>query len=148
MRRVLSLVIVLSSFAFIGSVSPASADDTRLYATMTGSAERPGPGDPDGIGRAVVTVNTTSKQVCVVMQFTNVTLPATGFHIHLAPVGSPGPVVVAFSAPTAYQSYQCVSVENNALLQNLVANPGQYYINLHTTPDYAAGAIRGQLQAG
>jgi len=35
---------------------------------------------------------------------------------------------------------------NEALLDNIAANPGQYYINIHTTPTYPAGAIRGQLQ--
>jgi len=147
MRRTLALVAVVSSFAVLASISPASADDARLYAIMTGAAERPGPGDPDGIGRAVITINDAANQLCVAVQFSNVTLPTSGFHIHLAPTTAPGPVVVPLAAPTTNQSYQCVTVSDEALLDNIAANPSQYYINLHTLPLYAAGAIRGQLQA-
>ena len=146
MRRTLALVAVFSSFAVLASISPASADDARLYAIMTGAAERPGPGDPDAVGRAVITINDAANQVCVAVQFTNVTLPTTGFHIHIAPPTDPGPVVIPLANPTTNQSYQCVTVGNEALLDDVAANPGRYYINLHTLPLYAAGAIRGQLQ--
>ena len=37
-------------------------------------------------------------------------------------------------------------MNNEALMDNIAANPDQYYINIHTLPLYAAGAIRGQLQ--
>ena len=39
-----------------------------------------------------------------------------------------------------------MTVANEALLDNIAANPQQYYINLHTLPNFAPGAIRGQLQ--
>ncbi len=146
MRRLLALVAVFSGFAVLASISPASADDARLYAIMTGAAERPGPGDPDAVGRAVITINDAANQVCVAVQFTNVTLPTTGFHIHVAPPTDPGPVVIPLANPTTNQSYQCVTVANEALLDDIAANPSRYYINLHTQPLYAAGAIRGQLQ--
>jgi hypothetical protein len=147
-RRVVSFVALalLAVLAGLLAMSPASADDARLYAVMTGGEERPGPGDPDGIGRAVITINDAANTLCVDLQFTNVTLPTTGFHIHLAPPGVAGPIVVPFANPTTNQFHQCVVVENEALLDNIAANPGQYYINLHTQPLYAAGAIRGQLQ--
>lgn len=146
MRRMLALVAVFSGFAVLASISPASAADARLYAIMTGAAERPGPGDPDGIGRAVITITDATNQLCVATQFTNVTLPTTGYHIHFAPPTTSGPVVVPLANPTSNQNYQCVTVANEGLLDNIAANPGQYYINLHTQPLYAAGAIRGQLQ--
>ena len=144
-RRIASFALVACFTGLLGA-SPAVADDARLIATMTGAAERPGPGDPDGIGRAVITINDAANQLCLALQFANVTLPTTGLHIHLAPLESPGPVVVPFANPTTNQVYQCVTVENEALLDNIAANPQQYYINLHTQPLYAAGAIRGQLQ--
>jgi len=151
MRRLLALLAIGSSLAVLGAVAPASAATVRLTAVMTGAAERPGPGDPDGIGRAVVTVDPGARTVCVVAQFTNVTLPATGFHIHLGPTTAPGGVVIPFTPPTGNVTSQCVTLSdtpaNAALLANLVANPGQYYINIHTVPGFAAGAIRGQLSA-
>lgn len=147
MARKIASFALLACLAGLWGISPAAADDARLIAYMTGAAERPGPGDPDGIGRAVITITDATNQLCLSLQFVNVDLPTTGLHIHLAPPTSPGPIVVGFSSPTTNQFSQCVTVENEALLDNIAANPGQYYINIHTVPNYAAGAIRGQLQA-
>ena len=144
-RKIVSFALV-ATFAGLLGASPAAADDARLYATLTGAAERPGPGDPDAIGRVVITINDATNQICAAVQFTNATLPTTGMHIHLAPPGSAGPVVVAFTAPTGYQSYECKTVDNEALLDNIAANPGQYYFNIHNQ-EYPGGFARGQLQA-
>ncbi|HWI03955.1 MAG TPA: CHRD domain-containing protein [Acidimicrobiales bacterium] len=144
-RRIVSFALI-AGFAGLLGVSPAAADDARLYATLTGAAERPGPGDPDAIGRVVITINDAANQICAAVQFTNATLPTTGMHIHLAPPTSPGPVVVGFSNPTTYQSYECRTVENEALLDDIAANPGKYYFNVHNQ-EYPGGFIRGQLQA-
>ena len=144
-RKVLSFALV-SCFAGLLGISPAAADDARLVAYMTGAAERPGPGDPDGVGRAVITIDDETNQLCLVLQFVNVTLPTTGLHIHVAPPVTAGPIVVPFSNPTTNQFTQCVTVANEALLDNIAANPHQYYINLHTQPFFGPGAIRGQLQ--
>ena len=144
-RKIVSFALV-ASFAGLLGASPAAADDARLYATLTGAAERPGPGDPDAIGRVVITINDAANQICAAVQFTNATLPTTGMHIHLAPPTSPGPVVVPFSNPTTNQWYECKTVENEALLDNIAANPGQYYFNIHNQ-EYPGGFARGQLQA-
>ena len=146
MRRRIAWFAVGACFAGLLGASPASADDARLYATLSGANERPGPGDPDAVGRVVITINDAANQICAAVQFTNATLPATGMHIHFAPPGSPGPVVVPFTAPTSYQSYECKTVENEALLDNIAANPGQYYFNIHNA-EYPGGFARGQLQA-
>lgn len=132
MSRKIAAVALVACFAVVGA-GPATADDAYLVAYMTGAAERPGPGDPDGIGRAVVTIDDAANQLCVVLQFANVTIPTTGFHIHLAPPIGAGPIVVAFANPTSNVFEQCVTVEE-ALLDNIAANPGQYYTNLHTQP--------------
>ena len=144
-RKIVSLALV-ACFAGLLAASPAAADDATIMVNMTGAAERPGPGDPDGYGRAFITINDAANQICVYVQFANVTLPTTGFHIHLAPPTAPGPIVVGFANPTTNQFAQCVTVGDEALLDNIAANPAQYYLNLHTQPLYGAGAIRGQLQ--
>jgi hypothetical protein len=144
-HRIVSFALI-AGFAGLLGVSPAGAADARLYATLTGAAERPGPGDPDAIGRVVITVNDAANQICVAVQFANATLPTTGMHIHLAPTTAPGPVVVPFTNPTTNQFYECKTVENEALLDNIAANPGQYYFNVHNA-EYPGGFIRGQLQA-
>ena len=147
MKRKLVSFALISCFAgLLLAVAPAGADDARLVAYMTGAAERPGPGDPDGIGRSVITIDDATNQLCVYLQFANVTIPTTGFHIHEAPTTSPGPIRVPFSNPTTNQFAECVTVADEALLDDIAANPQKYYINLHTQPFYGPGAIRGQLQ--
>lgn len=146
MKRKLVSFALISIFAgLLLAVAPAGAADARLVAYLTGAAERPGPGDPDAVGRAVITIDDATNQICVAVQFANATLPTTGMHIHVAPPTSPGPVVVPFTAPSSNQSYQCRTVENEALLDNIAANPGQYYFNVHNE-EYPGGFIRGQLQ--
>ena len=145
MRRrmaALALIAVSSVFALGGTASAGSA---TLVAYMFGANERPGPGDPDGVGRAVVIIDDDTNTICIYTQFANLD-PVTGYHIHVAPPTAPGPVVVPFRPPTSQQSSECRVVEDEALLDNIAANPQQYYVNLHTGP-FGPGAIRGQLQA-
>lgn len=148
MARKIASFIVLTCIAGLLGASPAAAYDARLYTVLTGDAERPGPGDPDGFGLAAITIDDDADQLCLSMVFFHVTLPTTGLHIHLAPPEAAGPVVVPFTAPTRRVVYECVTVANEELLDNIAANPGDYYLNLHTQPDFGAGAIRGQLAAG
>ncbi len=140
------MVFVAALFAGIG---PAQADDAIITAILNGANERPGPGDPDATGRAVIFIDDDSNMLCLSLRWSNVDGTPSGLHIHFAPPTDPGPVVVPFAvpAPGATRTFQCVTVANEALLDNIAANPSQYYINLHSTPTYPAGALRGQLQA-
>jgi hypothetical protein len=126
MKRKLVSFALVSCFAGLLGVAPASADDAHLVAYLSGANERPNAAPAENIGRAVVTI--------------------TGYHIHLGAANAAGPVVVPFAAPTGSQNYQCVTSENEALLDNIAANPGQYYVNIHNAA-YPGGAARGQLQA-
>lgn len=145
MRRKIVLFTLIVASAVLGVGGPATSDSATLVAYMFGANERPVPGDPDGVGRAVVFIDDDTNTICVATQFTGIDMALTGYHIHLAPPGEPGPVVVPFNVPASQNDYQCRVVANEALLDNIAANPHQYYVNLHNQP-FPGGALRGQLQ--
>lgn len=102
-------------------------------------------GDADGTGTALLTVNHGQGEVCSDLSVADITLPATFAHIHKAAPGIRGPVVVGLSAPDATgRGIGCASGVDRAILRDILTNPGDYYVNVHTT-DYPAGAVRGQL---
>ncbi|MGH3084991.1 MAG: CHRD domain-containing protein [Gaiellaceae bacterium] len=126
------------------TVLTPSQGGVRLSANLTGAAEVPGPGDPDGAGTATIRLRVGQAQICHMLTASNITLPASAAHIHVAPAGVAGPVVVPLTTPDADGSVEgCVSAPR-ALVKQILNNPTGYYVNVHTS-DYPAGAIRGQL---
>lgn len=136
------VLIVLTVF----SLTSIAADGGRKFTvTLTGAAEVPGPGDPDGSGTAVLRLNPGQGEVCFDITVSNITLPATGAHIHVGTATEFGPVVVGLTPPgTSGSSSGCVSADRD-LIKAIIQNPENYYVNVHTLPLYAAGAVRGQL---
>lgn len=110
--------------------------------SLTGAAEAPGPGDPDGSGTAWITLNHGQQRVCFEFSVMNVD-GITAAHIHEAPVGEPGAVVVPlFSGGLDEEG--CVENVDRALIKDIMQNPGDYYVNVHSTA-FPAGAVRGQM---
>ena len=72
----------------------ATAGGRPLSTDLSGANEVPGPGDPEGSGTAEITVNLGRNEICYELAVANIA-PATMAHIHFAPAGSPGPVVVS-----------------------------------------------------
>lgn len=125
------------------AVPAGAADGGRpLSATLTGAAERPGPGDPDGSGTAQLRVSVGQERVCVDLAVADIG-PATAAHIHVAPADAPGPIVVPLVAPTSGTSSDCYDITRE-LAKALVQHPEDYYVNVHNA-DFPAGAVRGQL---
>ncbi len=119
-------------------------DDQEFSIEMSGEEEAPGPGDPDGSGMANITINLNKRQVCFALMVSDIG-PATAAHIHIAPPGEPGPVVVPLNPPpTDGSSTGCANNVDRRLLRNILRNPGAYYVNVHNE-EFPAGAIRGQL---
>jgi hypothetical protein len=147
MRRVRHLVVgaaaVIGAVA-VGDASPVTADGgVRGFATiLTGAAERPGPGDPDGFGFAGLLVNPRGR-ICYALAVKHIA-PATAAHIHVGASDVAGPVVVPLETPNARGfAADCEDVDP-ALATAIIATPDQYYVNVHTA-DFPAGAVRGQL---
>jgi hypothetical protein len=103
----------------------------------------PGPGDPDGSGSAFI-VPVSPEAVCFVLTASGID-PAMDAHIHEAPPGEAGPIVLPLSPPTNGASGGC-SEADPALVGDLQQRPSDFYVNVHNEP-FPEGAIRGQLPA-
>ena len=147
MRKVSLFIaaIVLTTVGVFGGLVAQEKDQggRRLTATLTGPVEVPGPGDPDGSGRAVITLNQGKGEVCFELTVSNIA-PATAAHIHAGAAGVAGDVVVTLTPPpTEGSSKGCVSASAD-LIKDIRQNPANYYINIHNA-DFPDGAVRGQL---
>jgi hypothetical protein len=125
-----------------GPAQPVTPGGRPLYATLTGAAEIPGPGDPDGSGTARLRLNQGQGTVCFEIKVKDIAAP-TAAHIHSGVASSSGPVVVGLSAPVNGVAVGCASASKE-LVKAIRQSPGNYYVNIHTA-DYPAGALRGQL---
>lgn len=96
-----------------------------------------------GSGMIRLTFNTATGTVCYALATQRLSSPITGGHIHQAPRGVAGPVVVDLLGPTRLASNGCVMADP-ALIQRILSNPTAFYVNIHTT-QYPDGEIRAQL---
>jgi hypothetical protein len=124
------------------TATPAEDKDTRLMAQLSGSVEAPGPGDPDGRGKAMLTLQPDSARVCFEIELTDVADP-TQAHIHAGGTGSAGPRVVPLTTNIPTRSRGCANADR-AALEKIIAKPADYYVNVHSK-EHVGGAVRGQL---
>lgn len=105
-----------------------------------------GPAVGDPTGRAVAHINAHGTQVGYSFAWLGIN-PTLG-HIHKAPFGVNGPVVVPlFSTPipsTVVAVSGTVTGVDAALVQDIAEHPKSFYTNLHTA-QFPGGAVRGQL---
>jgi len=135
--------------------APAATKDlgqkfgTGETGTFSGSVEVPA-GDPNASGTALVRLNVAEGLVCFKLVVRGAgTLTAA--HIHQAPAGQAGPVIIPLITPTALssdpsvqQSKGCVSADPS-LIATIKANPSQFYVNVHDKA-FPAGVVRAQLK--
>ena len=132
-----SLALV-AALTFAGS---ALAGGRPLTATLTGANE-PGGGDPDGSGSFAATFNPGTGEVCYSYEVAGVD-PLAAAHIHVAPAGVAGPVVIPLPPTSATGGSGCVTADRDLILA-IIRDPSAYYFNVHNA-SFMAGALRGQL---
>jgi hypothetical protein len=140
-------VVIVSAGALMGAPAVdamiAPAHEQTLVIALTGAAEGPGLGDPDGSGRAELRIDAHEGRFCYALSVADIA-PARLAHIHKSPVGEAGgPIVVSLEAPTDGASEGCTSISPE-LAQAILQAPADYYVNVHNQ-DYPGGAVRGQL---
>jgi len=98
-------------------------------------------------GTATIEIDRNARTLCYAITTQNVALPLLAAHIHVAPVGEAGQVVVPlFTQPVNAATVQrtCLTGLDKNLLKAIIRDPQDYYVNVHNAP-FPNGAVRGQL---
>jgi hypothetical protein len=149
--RFAGIVLVLLLVAAV----PAGADtEVKFTTTLTAVDPVTGAvtGDPDGRGKAELTFDIEQGTVCYELEVEGIAAPVEpgpgvgSAHIHVLPTGG-----IAVNLQTDFQPDQsdefkasgCVAVAS-ALLQAILANPEQFYVNIHNA-EFPGGALAGLL---
>lgn len=162
-RIVLALVVLFLTAAFVAcqrqardssdqaSPTPDGTSPTPQQATqqkvfplgLRGDLEVPDPGDPDGLGSGVITLDLEKNQVCFEIQVRGIAAPSAA-HIHVGKKGVAGDIVVTLDPPpTSGISKGCIDTPID-LIQKILATPSDYYVNVHNS-EFPNGALRAQL---
>jgi hypothetical protein len=126
------------------TVLTPTAGGVALTIDLLGVAEQPDPADADGTGTATLRLRQGQGTVCYALAVKDVSLPATGAHIHRGAVDASGAVVVPLGTPDAQGAARGCAPTTRSVVNALLKNGTDYYVNVHTT-DYPNGALRGQL---
>jgi len=138
------LVISIVMLILLVAVGVALAGGAPRVTTLSGAEEvspttgELGAGDPDGSGFASIFLNHGQGTICWQVSYENIADP-TAAHIHAAPAGVNGPVVVPLSPITS----GCTSADQD-LIKAIIQSPELYYVNVHNA-GFPGGAVRGQL---
>jgi CHRD domain len=147
-RRVLLLVAVLGMVGLLAVGAPAYGQGRPFSTMLTGAAEVPGPGDADASGTALLTLNQGQGEVCFDLSWAGIDGTVVAAHVHAAPAGVAGPVVVPLFTGVALSGTDnasgCVLGVSKELIKAIRHDPEAYYVNVHSSV-FPAGAVRGQL---
>jgi hypothetical protein len=150
MRRGLTvLVAAIAATVAFASVATAGDGGRKLSTPMSGAEEVPGPGDPDATGQADLRLNQGKHRICFDLSWADIDGTVFAAHIHEAPAGEAGDIVVPlFEGEFAGtdEVSGCVTDLDRGLVKDIRKHPDEYYVNVHSTPGFEAGAVRGQLE--
>ena len=157
------LLTIASALCFASVPALAGHLNTVLEAELDGRDEvRNGAtdnsivGDPNAEGEVYVFgIDGDPLTLCYVLEVEKLgelNMPPGGgraAHIHEAPAGVNGPVVVPLAWPQDGAAADCVSEGEPGVLpgvvQRILADPSAFYVNVHNA-EFPPGAIRGQLE--
>jgi hypothetical protein len=157
MTRLLCGAAVAAALLISATSSSAQSPVVTMTANLNGGEETPAL-LTGAVGTATVSVDPVNEEIAVTLSVFNLPTGTTAGHIHIAPKGIAGPVVINFPIPTgrtgdlpltfrvgaaAFVARPEIGINTMAdAIQSIVG--GNAYVNVHTS-QFPAGEIRGQL---
>lgn len=138
-------VLATASAALLASPAIADhlKDGRKLDASLSGLAEVPNPGDPDGSGTFVSRINVGQQEICYNLTVIDIQ-DAFAAHIHVGSEGEPGPIAVTLATPDGDGIASDCTFVSMTTARDIIKNPSGYYVNVHNA-EFPGGAVRGQL---
>jgi hypothetical protein len=151
----LKLFVALAAAVFALVLTPVANAEERTLTTFVAplSAENEVPECPAGVesgasGVAIIQIDVATGEISYRVVATN--LPGTidgspGAHIHVGAAGVMGPIVEPLTLTGLETGLVAKgTLTNEELAAAILADPSNYYVNVHTTV-CPGGAARGQL---
>jgi len=103
-------------------------------------------------GSGFFSYTVSGNDLCYTLEVRDLTASPIAAHIHPGPRNVAGPVAVPLATPPGATSSvsACITADvggvmTPAELAAIVADPGAFYVNVHT-PQFPGGEVRGQLK--
>jgi hypothetical protein len=136
--RMLTLIGLVALVASVAVGIATASSSTKLTARLVGTNERPA---APASNKGSVELTLRAGKVCWEFTIAKIDGKPTAAHIHKGRAGVSGPVFVPLGTTFKRQGCTTTSAGN---LNAIRANPGAFYVNVHTAK-HPAGAMRGQL---
>jgi len=142
--------------AFLTLAGNASAQ-VSFNAVLTGTQEAPTPNASPAIGFGSFFLNPAQTQLSFNVSYSGLTGTFSAAHFHNQALGVAGPIVRGMvipadgpgGSPNGSFTGTWTSTDGQPLTPTLVTEllAGRLYFNVHTTPSFGGGEIRGQIFA-
>ncbi len=130
---------------FLLGAGPAQADEVMLTGSGSGAEEVPGPGEEGATIEGDVTIDTDSGEITYTVSVAGNSEDVAGAHIHEAPEGTAGPILVPLDAAAVMSGSEATVTVDPTLAAEIAESPQDYYLNAHSA-SFPAGFARGQLE--
>jgi hypothetical protein len=128
------------------SAGPALADQVRVTGSGSGAEEAPDPGEDGATIEADMTIDTETGAITYTITLAGNAEDAAAAHIHRAPPGQAGDVVVPLDPAAINAGEEASATADPALAAEIAGTPGEFYVNVHSE-SFPGGFARAQLEA-
>jgi hypothetical protein len=128
------------------SAGPALAEEVRVTGSGSGAEEAPDPGEEGATIEADFTIDTESGAITYTVSVAGNAEEAMAAHIHRAPPGEAGDVVVELDAAAVNSGQEATAEADPAVAAEIAASPADFYVNAHSA-SFPGGFARAQLEA-